>query len=157
MKRIVIPIFLLLLVGGGGYGIYMYFLSDSRGEIASDAIDAIAEIEWQSDKKVSFLQLDPFVLPMFDPDGRIDRHLSVTIALEFDSKSGRERVIRLRRQLRDAYLSDLMLLVERMTPDQERLSAKRVKRRLMFVSEKLLGREVIKTILIQGIFERSLG
>lgn len=157
MKRIFMLVFPLLLLAGGGYAIYMYFLIDNRGELASDAIDAITEIEWYSDEKLSFLKLDPFILPMFDADGGISRHVSVTIALEFESKSGRERVMNLHRQLRDAYLSDMMLLIERMSPEQEGLSVRRLKRRLMYVSDRILGKQVIKTILIQGIFERQLG
>lgn len=97
-KFIVIGLVLLLLCGGGFAG-WRFFLAEKPSQKGNEAI---AETE-QSPPKVSIAhEMKPFIVNLFGEKGR--RYLKTKLELECDNKAIEEELTKRDSQLRDAIL-----------------------------------------------------
>ena len=149
MKKIIIIVVVLLLLGGGGFAVWKFMLSAGNGG-AGEAREALSEM---MNTGPVYLELDPFIVPVIR-ENRIVKYLSLAIKLELTNGAAEKKVKDMMPYVRDAYFTRLHATLSRgdtaLNYDLEKL-----KTQLMAESEKLLGPNVVKSVLIEGAIEKD--
>lgn len=142
MKPLAIVLVLVLLLAGGGGAAWWFLLRDA-GDAAEAAGPGPAPIP-------EFVEIDPFTLPVMRA-GRVEQLVKVIIVVEVPSDGAIRIVYKAQRRLKDAYLSELYKLFSRRFVLESGNVEYFVRRRLMVVSEAVVGPGVVQNILIHGI------
>jgi hypothetical protein len=101
----------------------------------------------------TYVRLPPIVLPVFEGN-RITRRAGVVLALELEPGKTETDLEPKRRQLYDAFISDLYALYEQESSADRVIDATRIKQRLQDTCDRILGPGFVHEILIQQAFER---
>jgi len=149
MKKIIIIIVALLLLAGGGFAVWKFVLSAGNGEAGQEG-DGLRDLV--SSGPV-FLDLDPFVVPVIR-ENRVVKYLSLGIKLDLTGGAAEAKVKEMMPYLRDAYLTRLHAALSRGDAALSSDVAK-LKRQLMAESEKLLGPDVVRDVLIGTAIEKE--
>ena len=139
MRKIIIIFFAItILLGSGSFAIMQQL---GLGPFAKDDSE---------DKKISesthFINLDPLVIPIIQGNtvaATIKLELRINAKLEFKNKIQREMT-----RLKDAYVRDLHSFFPRLMSDQSDLDVDALKKRLMKISDRVLGTGVIISVEI---------
>ena len=147
MKRLVILALIVALVAGGGFGAWRYLLREpGDAELAEQSDQA-------SPEPPSFIELTPLVLPLIR-EGQVTQHITYKIVLEVEF-ADEDQVYWAKRQLTDAYLSELHgLLALRYVRDMDNVLPF-MERRLLAVSDRLLGPGVVDAVLLSELSARK--
>ncbi|MCH7542027.1 MAG: hypothetical protein IIB65_00115 [Proteobacteria bacterium] len=100
-----------------------------------------------------FYTLQPFVIPIVR-NGRIARHVSLLITLETRGMANKDKILEARKHLRDSFLRDLHGVMSIRRKDGRAFKTSVLKKRLMAVSKRVLGEDIVRDILIQVALER---
>ena len=145
-KLIIIILILLLLLGGGGGGAYYYLYVLNAPEepvVQEEALPPPPEFE----------EMDSISIPVIR-SGRVMKFVLLKTALELGDSDDRDRVERYRPRLKDAYLRELHDYFSTVPVDQP-INVRAVTKRLLRASHQVLGRGVVRDILIQGVYEKK--
>ena len=145
MKKIIIIVVVLLVLGGGGYAVWKFMLSGEKPAMSQDQeLKAAAAV---------YVDLDPFVIPVIRGN-RVVKYLSLSLKLEVAGPKAEAEVKKMMPYLRDAYLTRLHRALSRGDPDVT-YNAERMKRMLLAESEKVLGPDYVRDVLIGTIVEKQ--
>ena len=148
MKRLLLTLVVLLILLAGGGGAAWWFL------FQEEEID-LSTITEPSREVPLFVDFDPLVLPVMR-DGRVTQHLTFTIVLEVHRDYERLDIYKHMPRLKDAYLTQLHALYShRAVQDREDVEPL-LNKRLMAVSERVLGPDVVKRILVNILEKHDL-
>ena len=141
MKRLVIILVLDFLLAGGGAG-WWFFLRDDDS--------AAEEAGVEPEPGMNYVEVDPLNMPVIR-EGRVVRHMIVLLVLEVPEGDANRIVFRAMRRLKDAYIYELHTLFSRRFVWENDRLVDYVKRRVMAASEKVVGPDVVHSVLIRGI------
>ena len=137
MRPLMLVLVMLVVAAVGGAAAWWFLL---RG--AEQA--AVAELK--PPPPPEFVELDPLVLPLIQ-EGQVTHHITLTVVVEIASGS-KEQVLLAKRQLTDAFFSELYGLLARRFVRRQADVLPLLRRRLLVVSERLLGPGVVTGVLI---------
>ncbi len=137
MKQLPLLLGLMLLVAGGGGAVWWFFLREPEvAPVAEPVRPALPE----------YVELEPLILPLIQ-DGQVTHHVTLQVVIEVVAGE-KERVLLVKRQLTDAYLSELYGLLALRFVRRQANALPLLRRRLLAVSERLLGPGVVGDVLI---------
>jgi flagellar basal body-associated protein FliL len=148
MKKVVILLVLLLVVAGGAVGA-LYFLKLGPFEDKTPVQKSQEEIELEREATTTTVSIKPFTIPMFQGE-RVAG--SIQVQFELEVPIGKEEEITSKMvRLEDAYLRDLYVFMPRLLRNAEKLDINKLKRRLMRITEKVVGPDLVEDVLIQSV------
>jgi hypothetical protein len=89
-------------------------------------------------------------------DGRIAKHVSVLITLEIRGLADKNKILEARKRLQDSFFRDLHGVMSLRRKDGKSFKTSVLKKRLMAVSKRVLGEDIVRDILIKIALERRL-
>ncbi|MFQ5783845.1 MAG: flagellar basal body-associated protein FliL [Alphaproteobacteria bacterium] len=140
MKKLVIIIAALGLLGGGGFFAWTQF---AGGDAASDH----TEVRKRPDNPV-YVEMEPLTVP-FIKDGKFAQYVVLVVDLEVWSESDADIVRQRKPRLRDSFVTELHALAARRPPDQTLINLARVKARLLAGANEIMGSNVVRDVLVQ--------
>lgn len=147
MKKIIIGVVALVLLGGGGAAGWWFFLRDNP--------DAGKVKEVVFPPKPNFITIGAFEIPVIEGNV-VKRQIRVRIAVEMVPDAF---AFALRGQgvpLRDAYLTELnAMVVWHRTDGGHNLHLPSMKKRLLKVTEDVVGKGLVKDVLVNMILEQG--
>lgn len=155
MIRLLIIVFALIVVLGAGAGGLIHFgiIPDFTGVLVAQEASEVVEEDVEV-KRVDpiFYDLDAMMVPVIQ-DGELRRNISIVFRLEIHQDHEEEAKQRMS-QLHDVYLRALYDLIPQQYETRETLDLRKIKDRLMVITERVVGKGVIKDILVLTVFER---
>ena len=145
MKRLVIILVLVLLLAGGGAGAWWFMNREPE--------EAGAEPEVEPAPSSQFVKIDPITLPMIRQN-QVTRFVTFVITLEMPVADGALQVSLVKRQLMDALFTELHSLLAMKLVHKQGLDSPLVKQRIMTVSQRVLGKDKVTAVLIQGVSQQ---
>ena len=136
MRPLMLVVVMLLVAAIGGAAAWWFLL---RGEEQA----AVAE---PPPAPPEFVELDPLVLPLIQ-EGQVTHHVTLTVVVEV-AGGGKEQVLIAKRQLTDAFFSELYGLLARRFVRRQADVLPLLRRRLLVVSERMFGPGVVTGVLI---------
>lgn len=155
MNRIAVLFVLILLFAGAGGGAW-WFLLREQPELSAEAqlAAAMAEEEVGLIAATRFIEIKPLVMPIIR-EGRVILHLTLIMAVELVHPLEKEEVKQLVRPLRDAIFTELHSLFALRYVQERGYDLPFVKERIYRVSERVIGKGLIKAVLIQRMNRRK--
>lgn len=162
MKKMIIIVVAMLLLGGGGFAAFT-FLGGKTAEASVDPKQTSkdknkAEKERskaETDAMVSFVKMDPLTLPVVDKTGVV-QIVNISITLEVEDAEKAKEVERFAPRLKDAYIQDMYgALSSTSAMTQGVVDVEAVKKRLNAVTEKIMGEDVVRDVLLQAVQQRK--
>ena len=151
-KLIFILLPLLLLLGGGGAAAWYFFL---RAPAEVDKTAAAAAGAHKSEAKAVFVDVGEIIVPVYSRDGK-DKLMVVRFELELGEVMPVEEVRYLLPRLRDAYIGTLSTLAGRGELVEESQRNATIKHALKLVSDRVLGPDTIRDVLIQRAWQQPM-
>ena len=108
-----------------------------------------------ADEDPQYYTLQPFTVPIVR-DGRIAKHVSVLITLETRGLANKNKILEVRKRLQDSFFRDLHGVMSFRRKDGQSFKTSVLKKRLMAVSKRVLGEDIVREILIEIALERRL-
>lgn len=161
MKKIIIGVIALALVGGGGFGGYTYFMKPAEAAVSDDAhVDHASnskkEKSHKKDGHYEFVELDPLILPVIDDSG-VSQTISLVIALEVASSNDAATVKGLSPRLKDAYIQNMYgMLNHHAAMKGGVLQVDMIKEKLNSISNTVLGDDLVQDVLLQVVQQRPI-
>lgn len=158
MKKIIVGLTALALLGGGGAGGYFYFMKPAEAALTDEA--KLSKSEKHSDKEENksyeFVELDPLVLPIIDENG-VNQVVSLVIAIEVADTYSANKVTSLSPRLKDAFIQDMYgVLNKHAALKGGVIQVDMIKKRLSKISHKVLGDDVVQDVLLQVVQQRPI-
>jgi flagellar protein FliL len=177
VRKILIAVAALAVLGGGGAGAYFFvFKKPAETTVAAgeDGADAHAESAAPAnnhktddhaaakdehgggdghgdDKGPTFVKLDPLVVPVMDSEG-ISQTISMMIVFEVTDEEAGKKLESLKPRLKDAMITNMYGLMNHQAAlDKGVLQVGYVKQRLNAIAQKVMGDGVIKDVLLQMV------
>jgi flagellar FliL protein len=103
----------------------------------------------------TFVKLPPIVLPVFNSQNKVTRQAGLVLALELNPGKTEADIEPSRRQLYDAFITDLYSLYDQTGGAGRVIEPGLIKQRLQETSDRVLGPGIVHEVLIQQAFERA--
>lgn len=145
MKKIIIIVVALLVLGGGAFAGWKFFLSGDKGAPS-------AEHEKEGAGPV-YLDMEPFIIPVIRED-RVVKYLSLSVKLELAGPGAEAKVKEMMPYVRDAFLTRLHIALSRGDTGLNADTA-RLKHQLLAEAERVLGPDQVHDVLIGQAVEKS--
>lgn len=139
-KYIIIAVLVLAAAGGGAW----FFLFSESPE------DETAHFEKATVSELIYAKVGQIAVPVFR-DGALHAQLIADFQLEVTSDQAQTEVYRRAAELRDAYLSELYDMADRVARGHEVIDLDRLKLRLEAITTRVLGPGLVRAILIQNV------
>jgi flagellar protein FliL len=152
-KLLFILLPLLLLLGGGGAAAWFFFLKAPA--VDDKAAAAAAAGEHKAEAKAVFVDVGEIIVPVYGRDGK-DKLMVVRFELEIGDVMPVDEVRYLLPRLRDAYIGTLSTLAGRGELVEESQRNATIKHALKLASDRVLGPEVIKDVLLQRAWQQPM-
>lgn len=153
----------MLLLGGGGFAAFT-FLGGKSAEAsvdpkheAKDKSEAqTAESKKESDAKVAFVKMDPLTLPVVNKNGVV-QIVNISITLEVEDAEKAKEIEKFTPRLKDAYIQDMYGALSSATAltTSGVVEVNTVKKRLNAVTQKVLGNDSVRDVLLQAVQQRK--
>lgn len=154
MKKLLFILLLLLLLGGGGAGAWFFFLKPpAEGDKAAAA--APAEDPHKAEAKAVFVDVGEIIVPVYNRDGK-NNLMVVRMELEVGEVMPVDEVRYMLPRLRDAYIGTLSTLAGRGELVDESQRSATIKRALKLASDRVLGPEAIRDVLLQRAWQQPM-
>jgi flagellar basal body-associated protein FliL len=151
MKKLIIAVVLVLVIGGGAVGVLMWLeIGPFAKQPAADAGEGTASKEVALKAPPKFIDVSPLIIPIFQGD-KVAGTIDILIKLEAESDENVSTIKHLMPRLNDGFLRALYTLIPQLLKTEQRIDVDTVKRRLMSVGEQVAGRGVIANVLIQSM------
>ncbi len=158
MIRLLVIVFALIVAIGAGLGGLIHFgiLPDFTGMIVPPgqraASEAVEEAPPAPRVDPIFFDMPPLLVPVIQ-DGELQRN--IFIAFRVEVTPGAEEKARMHMsQLHDVYLRALYDIVPKQLKKRKTLDLRRLKARLMEISDRVTGPGVIADLVVLSVFER---
>ena len=148
MKRALFLFLVILLLGGGGIGVWKFGLPYLEERKAKEAAEAPPPAP-------RYVTLDPFIVPLIR-QGVVTEHLTLAVKLEVRDDGGLDLLEGRIPELRDAFITELYGLYALRYVQEHRDNLDYTKKRLIKAGNALLGRQVLTGVLVTGIETRSV-
>jgi flagellar FliL protein len=167
MKKIIMLVVALLLVGGIGAGAYFYL--NNPAEASADATDDVVkgkeakakkelteQEKLEADAKVAFVKMDPLTLPVIDKSGVV-QVINIVVTLEAVNPEIAKEIERFAPRLKDAYIQGMYGALSKKTSMDSAgvLNIDAVKEKLNKITTKVLGEDKVNNVLIQAVQQRK--
>lgn len=162
MKKLVLGLVALLLLGGVGFAAYTY-LGGAPAEAAATegAVEEAAKKEQEgkdkaaADALVAFVKMDPMVLPVVDKTG-VSQVINLSVTLEVKDEATAKEVEKMTPRLRDALIQDMYGVLTRKSAMADGVvQVDFIKERLNKAAIKVLGEDKVKGVLLQTLQQRK--
>ena len=137
MRPLTLVLIMLVVAACGGAAAWWFLLREPE-DVAVTAPEPTGVPE--------FVEFEPLVLPLIQ-EGQVTYHVTLKVVVE-TTASGKEQVLLAKRQLTDAYLSELYGLLARRFVRRQANAIPLLRRRLLVVSDRLLGPGVVSDVLL---------
>lgn len=141
MKKAIILVVLLLVLGGGYVGWQQ--MSDTAPEAGKEGTSAFF-----FDDEPKFVELDLLTAP-FVRGGKFVQYVVLVVILEVDDDDGVVEVRSVMPRLRDAFVTELHTIATMRNPEQKMLNIKRIKSRLLASAHKVMRNRIVRAVLVQ--------
>ncbi len=145
MKLIIIIVVVILIVGGGGAATWFFVLGDPNQAEKEEPPPVIDPI---------FLELETLSVHVIRGGG-VQKYIVLDITLEMRDADARALAEMKMPKLRDVFIGALNEYFTNLPSLKNGLNVSHIKRRLLRHSEKALGKEAVKDVLVQSVFERD--
>lgn len=162
MKKILIGLVGILVLGGGAGAGFMFLKKPAEASVSEEAGE---KAEKHAKKKkgkgkeehTEFVKLDPLILPIVDKSG-LSQVVSVVVALEVGSKYDAELVKQMQPKIKDAFIQEMYGVIHNPAGlhDGNVVKVGILKKRLGKVGRKVLGDEVVQDVLLQVVQQRPI-
>jgi len=163
MKKIILIVVALLLLGGGGFAAFTFFGSKSA-EASVDPKHAAkdkeegdsAKSKEEADAKVAFVKIDPLTLPIVNKEGVV-QIVNISVTLEVEDAEKAKAIEKFTPRLKDAYIQDLYGSLSSTTAMTSSgvVEVNKVKARLNAITQKVLGDDSVRDVLLQAVQQRK--
>ncbi|HAJ90117.1 MAG TPA: flagellar basal body-associated FliL family protein [Rhodospirillaceae bacterium] len=163
MKKIILIVVALLLLGGGGFAAFTFFGGKSAEasidpkHAAKDKSEAeTAASKKETDAKVAFVKMDPLTLPVVNKNGVV-QIVNISITLEVEDAEKAKEIEKFTPRLKDAYIQDMYgaLGSAAALTSNGVVEVNTVKKRLNAVTQKVLGNDSVRDVLLQAVQQRK--
>lgn len=155
MKKLIIAVIALLILGGGGFGAYLFFNKPAEATESKEAEKAAATAKAEL-VPPSFVEMKPLVLPVVDKDG-VSQIISLVISLETDDPANVAQIELMKPRLTDAYIQGMYgVLNSKAVMDGGILQVGYIKARLNAITAKVMGENKVKDVLLQVVQQRHV-
>ena len=152
MRMVIIAVMALVILGGGGTGAYFFFHHPAEASTGKEPIKA----EPKKDEKLSFVQLDPLILPVIDGHG-VSQTVSVVVSIEVADTKAEDAVTNKKPILTDAYLQDMYgTLSKKDAMPNGALEIGKIKGRLNKITQTVMGEGVVRDVLLQVVQQHPI-
>ena len=143
MKLIIIIIVIVVIaIGGGGVWFFLLKESDATEEVVELPPDPIC------------LALDSLSLHVIR-GGVVKKYFVLNRTLEMRDEESKELAKQKMPKLRDVYIASMNEYFTNLPSLRNGVNMKSIKKRLLNISAKAVGKERVREILVQSIFERD--
>ncbi len=162
MKIVLIAGLAVLLLGGGAAG--AYFFLNKPAEAAGAELSEHDKAAEEAAKAAAaepvipavFVQLSPLVLPIVDENG-VSQTVSLVISVEVADEAMAAKVKNLQPRLQDAFIQDMYGVLSRKAVMKGGvIEVAKIKARLNTISDKVMGDDTIKEVLLQVVQQRRI-
>ncbi len=159
MKLAILALVGILVLGGGAGGAYFYFGQKAEASVGGEA--GGHEVAKASKKKdahavMSFVEMDPLILPIIDADG-ISQLVSLVIVLQVHDEAQKAQVTAQMPLIKDAYIQDMYgVLNKHVAVKDGVIQVGIIKEKLNSASERILGEGVVQDVLLQVVQQRPI-
>jgi len=140
MKKILIIVVALAVLGGGGFFAWTKFMGGGGkpvdGSLQASRADPV------------YVEMEPLTAP-FIRDGKFAQYVVLVVNLEVANDTNAEIVQSEMPRLRDAFVRELHALAAMRPADQRLINVARVKARLLAGANRVTGPGVVRDVLIQ--------
>jgi flagellar FliL protein len=158
MKKLLLIGLPLLLLGGGGAGAWFFLFKEPAPETAAAEVEKVpgAGGEHGASEEAVFVSIGEVIVPVYSRD-KEDNFMVVKLDLQLTGEKGPDEVRRLMPRLLDAYVTTLSTMAGRgeFAIDDSQRNA-RIKRALQFASDRVLGGNVIKEVLLLRAWQQPM-
>ena len=162
MKKGILILVALLLLGGIGGGAYWFFGNQAQASVPPGDLDAQAKKELsdkekaEADAKVAFVKMDPLVLPVVNEKG-IVQVINISITLEAVDAETAKEIEKFFPRLKDAYIQDMYGVLGRKGAMDAGgvVNVEIIKKRLNQITVKVIGEDKVRQVLLQNIQQRN--
>ncbi|MBI3708882.1 MAG: hypothetical protein HY246_14575 [Proteobacteria bacterium] len=123
--------------------------------VISAAPPAVAGSKVAAAEGSNFLRMDPLIVPIIR-NGTVERHLGFVFLLELADKKFDVKVRELMPRLTNAFVSDLNALATAPRAAESGIDAATLKRRLIASCQRILGPDIVRDVLVDRSFVRSV-
>jgi flagellar FliL protein len=162
MKKIILAVVALALIGGGGFAAFT-FLAGSKAEASVDPKQAAKDkkdgekalSKAEIDAKVAFVKIDPLTLPVVNKKGVV-QIINISITLEVEDAEKAKEIEKFAPRLKDAYIQDMYGALSSKTAMNEHgiVEVDVIKKRLNAITTKVIGEDIVRDVLLQAIQQR---
>jgi flagellar FliL protein len=137
-----------VILGGGMVGASMV---SSQAQAAEEKKDAQGEVGG-----ISFVEMKPLVLPIVDRNG-VSQIISLVVSLEVKDPAAAAEVEKYSPRLTDAFIQDMYgILTRQAAMEGGVVQVGYIKSRLNKVTERVLGQDKVKDVLLQVVQQRPV-
>jgi hypothetical protein len=151
IKKIVIIFSVILMLTGGTVSVLKWLqvgpfavVSDEDLKAGEDALPDVPPIA---------IAMDDLFISII-ADDKVAATVMIKLNVEVIGTENEVKVTKLLPRLSDAYFKDLYVFIPRVIRAQKKLNAAILTERLMMVSEKVMGPNVISSVIIEDLSER---
>jgi flagellar FliL protein len=160
MKKLIFILLPLLLLGGGGAGAWFFFFNaPAEGEQADEVHETAEATEHGGGHggapEATFVDVGELIVPVYNRDGQ-DNFMVVRMELEVGEAMSADQVRYLLPRLRDAYIGTLSTMAGRGELVEESRRAATIKRALKLASDRVLGPDAVKDVLLQRAWQQPM-
>ena len=101
-----------------------------------------------------YLHMEALLAPVLE-GRRISRYVSIGITLELYDESDKQTIYRYLTPLKSAFIEDLQFQAQLSREAPSPIHLRRIKARFLALSERVLGEEVVKDVLISHALDRG--
>lgn len=159
MKKALLALVALLVLGGAAAGAYYYFQTPANASVGeTDGHQEAAEAKDSggghgSDKAV-FVEIDPLVLPIIDESG-VSQVVSIVVVIEVPDGDAAKKVENLTPRLKDAYIQEMYGALNKQAALKGGVvQIAMLKELLSKISHRVLGHENVSDVLLQVVQQR---
>jgi len=153
MRILIFSVLGILLLAGAGVGAYMFH---NKSAEASTGQKSEKSGRHGAAVKHSFLEMDPLIFPVLNGTGT-PQTINLIVTLEVESEEASAEVRYMSPRLKDAYIQEMYGVLNRESAMKDGVvQISMIKRHLDEASDRVMGRDVIKDVLIQVIEQRPM-
>jgi len=150
MKKLIFLIFLFVMLVGVTGG-SLYFLE--IGPFKPKKGEARRSFQKKEKDTTVFIDMDPLAIPIFQGN-RVAATIQIQVKLETNNKSNAETINNRLPVITDAFVRDLHGFMPRLLKAKERVDVLIIKQRLQMVSDKVVGKGVVRNVLVQSVLDQ---
>lgn len=158
MKMAILALVAIVLLGGGAGGAYFYFNQKAEASVGETGEHAEAKDAKKKENyaPLSFVEMDPLVLPIVDANG-ISQIVSFVIVLQVHDEEQKAEVTAQMFRIKDAYIQDMYgVLNKNVAMKDGVIQVDVIKKKLTSASERVLGENVVQDVLLQVVQQRPI-